>query len=301
MPAKKTPAPPPPAAKGKGPGTAVAKRAAPSNAVAAFGELPEELRGGFVATEGHGFTKDDLQIPFLRVLQKGHDQVNKRVAEKYIPGAEAGMLWNTATNQTWDAENGEGVLFVPVVYTPSYTEWKPDRGGFVKDHGPNAAIMSQTTRVEDGNRRLDVLPNGNVIQYAMQFYGFVVAEDGTIEADVAFPLTATQLKKARTLNGLIQGLRVTHPETGAKVNPKMYMRAYRISTVFESNDLGDWMGVRFAPGPFLLPFDEAEEVVPNGVAVAMRAMELERLFTAGRVKVQHEEVVDAEVVDDGVM
>ena len=46
---------------------------------------------------------DDMQIPFLRILQPLSPEVQKGDA-KFIKGASAGDLFNPVTQQVWDGE-----------------------------------------------------------------------------------------------------------------------------------------------------------------------------------------------------
>ena len=57
---------------------------------------------------------EDFAMPFLRVLGQLSPEINKRDA-KYVEGAEAGMIFNTVTKQTYDGEKGLNVI--PVSYT----------------------------------------------------------------------------------------------------------------------------------------------------------------------------------------
>ena len=115
----------------------------------------------FVQDSGMGLEnidRDDLAIPFLKLLQSGSDETKKRHA-KYVDGAEAGMFYNTVTKKLYDGE--KGILVVPVFYKMTYPEWAPferaEGRPIHTDRGPE--IMSQTTKA--GNK--DVLANGNEI------------------------------------------------------------------------------------------------------------------------------------------
>ena len=53
---------------------------------------------------------DDMQIPFLRIIQTTSPQLNKQESV-YIKGASGGDLFNTVTGEVWDRE--EGVYVIP--------------------------------------------------------------------------------------------------------------------------------------------------------------------------------------------
>ena len=52
---------------------------------------------------------EDMQIPFLRILQPLSPQLIKN-DPKFIKGASAGDIFNTVTGQFWEAEEGINVL-----------------------------------------------------------------------------------------------------------------------------------------------------------------------------------------------
>lgn len=246
------------------------------------------------AKQGNNFAKDDLTIPFLRVLQALSPQVQKR-GEQYVDGAEVGMLFDTASKALFPAEKAEdqpGVVFVPAWYTPSYVEFvlRESGGGFVRDHGTNAGILARTTR-DDKNR--EILPNGNQVVYSMMYYGFICfEEDGELNGEftaVALPLAGKQLKKGREWNTYMDKLRVEYQ--GATFNPPHYYTAFRLTTAYESNDKGNWYGINWEPiGP--------THDLPNGEAILNQASQFRESLSKGAVRAKMDEVVEAEITDD---
>jgi hypothetical protein len=70
----------------------------------------------FVSDSGMGLEnidRDDLALPFLKLLQSGSDETKKKHA-KYVEGAEAGMFYNTVTKKLYDGE--KGIQVIPVFY-----------------------------------------------------------------------------------------------------------------------------------------------------------------------------------------
>ena len=68
------------------------------------GNLPAEMN--FVQDAGAGLEnidKDDLALPFLKLLQSGSDETKKKHAN-YVEGAEAGMFYNTVTKRLYSGE-----------------------------------------------------------------------------------------------------------------------------------------------------------------------------------------------------
>ena len=89
------------------------------------------------------FDSEDLITPRLRILQSGSPQVKKQRPE-YIAGAEAGMIYNTASRNV--TEGGEGLLVVPCAFNKEFVEWIPQSagGGLVKRWGDDDSFKSYT-------------------------------------------------------------------------------------------------------------------------------------------------------------
>ena len=81
------------------------------------------------AGEGAAFSADEMQIPFVRLLQALSPQLNKKKAE-YIDGASSGDAFNNVTGQYWDGE--QGLTVIPCYQTTKYLEFTPREmgGGF---------------------------------------------------------------------------------------------------------------------------------------------------------------------------
>lgn len=266
----------------KVPGKAVATRAEETTAVAA--PLDADLLRQDAASDP-AFQRDDLAIPFLKVLQKASPEVNKRDAA-YVKGAEPGDLFNTVTSSLYKGE--AGAVVVPVHYEPSYVEWRPleQGGGFVKDHGTDDSLMASCVRDAKGR---DITPAGNQLVRSALYYVFLVDPETGASEQAAFSLKSTQLKKARKWNSLMAALRVTL-DSGEEIKPAMFYQAYRVSTVPESNDQGDWMGVKMASECPTLQ-------LPRGRELYLAAREFRALVQSGTVKAVPPQQAD-EVVDD---
>lgn len=255
-------------------GTSVAKRE--PSAVA----LPEGVSTAMLLADAAAapqFNKDDLAIPFLRVLQKGSPEVNKR-DDKYVEGAEVGMFFNTLTKELWDGEN-EGVVVIPSAYTPSYIEWWPRDSnlgkGIFKDHGVDSSILQQTKRDEKTNR--DTTPRGTEVVRSGQYFVKVVDPETGDTQDCVLALSGTQLKKSRNWNSLIKSLLVDRPDGQGKFNPAPFYMGYRLKTVYESNDKGDWMGVSISS-------DQPTIHYPKGGELYQAARQFAAMVSEGRAK-----------------
>lgn len=193
----------------------------------------QEQTTGFEATRA-----EDLGIPFLALLQKGSPEVDEDHADhetKGIEGAEAGMIINTVSRViVYGKDENEPLIFIPAFHEKLYQEWKAREsgGGFVQSHR-SAVILTKTSRNE---KNQDVLANGNTIITTAYFYGFALIGGEWVRT--ILPLQSTQLKKARGWLNMMHGIRI-----GGKM-PPMYSHAYRLTTVKESNEKGNWWGIK---------------------------------------------------------
>lgn len=181
-------------------------------------------------------TADDLTIPRLKILQALSPEVNKRDG-KYIEGAEAGDIVNTVTGRIYNEPCG-WVEVLPVAYRKFYLEWQPREsgGGLVQQH-TDAEILSKTTKDRTG---ADVLANGNYIQTSATHFCIVV-DDANSYYQVMIPMAGTQLKKSRNWNSVMATLKVKSSD-GRVFTPPTFSHKYKLSTVQESNDRGNWFG-----------------------------------------------------------
>jgi hypothetical protein len=262
------------------PGKAVAKVEQKSTAVQT---LSEEQLAALESQSEQQFSIDDLATPWLRVLQPLSGVVQKK-GEDYVEGAEPGMFFNTASKELWDGE--EGIHFIPVYHEPSYTEWtkgsKTVKSKFVKDHRTHAL----PTKQDDDNN--EVLANGNVLRFAHKYFGFVVnVEDGMV-VPVIFNLAGMQRRKARAWNTAMDAWREPRSNGQGTFKPQPFYGVYHITTVFESNDKGNWYGVNMPVRTHLT------KDLPNGWNIFQEAAAFALQAKAGDVK---EQVVEAEEVE----
>lgn len=270
-----------------------------TSAVASLDDVGALMEADATDSAGHGFEKGDIAIPFLRVLQSNSPQV-KRQNPAYLDGAEEGTFFNTVTQRLMDGD--QGIFFLPVVFQRQATLWWPretggpkGEKGFVREVPIPEAEKMLKDNTEKNEKGKDVVKEGvhkgQELVFAAMYYGFVAEEDGMFEP-VAFPLTFTQIKKARMWNALIVGARLPNSSGAGTYNPKMYGFAYRITTIPESNAKGSWSGVRITKDRPLLQYvaGKPTEVFPGGAQLYMAARDFEALMAQGRVKVKHEDL-----------
>jgi hypothetical protein len=271
-----------------------------SGAVATLEDVGELMEADAQEGGGHGFEKGDVAIPFFRVLQANSPQA-KRQNPAYVDGAVEGSFFNTVTSQVYDGENG--VDFLPIAFRRQATLWWPrvdapsGKKGFVTELPIPEAELLLKTNTEKNDKGKDVVKEGphagQELVFAAMYYGFVLGDNGSFEP-VAFPLTFTQIKKARMWNALIQGARLPNSSGVGTYNPKMSGFVYHLTTVPESNDKGSWMGVKIVRSSPLLEYRQGKptEVYPCGAQLYLAARDFEALFATGRVKVKQDDMND---------
>lgn len=257
--------------------------------------VSDEVRNAWVSAtaEDLGFAKSDVAIPFLRILQSNSPQAVKR-NDAYVDGAEPGDFINTATNRIYSGTTG--ALILPVQFQRSVTEWypRPEPGqppanagktGFVKDHGMDESLFAKCTKNAKGK---DITPTGTELVLAARYYSLVIDEETGGYSIVAFDLTSTQLKKARQWNALITDAMTINPNTGRLERPQPWGYSYRVTTVPEKNNKGEWFGVKIG-------YHKPTIDLKNGEALYMAGVDLKKLCIQDLVR-----TVDAEITtDDG--
>jgi len=184
----------------------------------------------FVSDSGMGLEtieKNDLALPFLKLLQSGSDETKKKHA-KYVEGAEAGMFYNTVTKKLYNGEKGIDVI--PVFYKMTYPEWAPfeKREGrpVHNDRGPD--IMGQTTQNEQNK---DMLANGNQIIKTANYFVII---NGDKPEKALLTMKSTGLKTSRQWNSLMEDQFENDPKTGKAVPAPMFSRVYKLNSVEQS-------------------------------------------------------------------
>ncbi|MEJ2248062.1 MAG: hypothetical protein P8Y70_00195 [Candidatus Lokiarchaeota archaeon] len=164
---------------------------------------------------------DDLNIPFLRIIQKLSPQIDETSSD-YIEHAKVGMFFNTITKKLYGME----INLVPFKYQKVWIEWKPNRGGFVASHKPDSIPVDQSDFSEWKY-------NNNIIQETLLFY--VIIADHPEEGPLVFALSSTGIKHGKTWNNLITNTRLPNGDRAP-----IYASVWNIQSVLCSNEQGSW-------------------------------------------------------------
>jgi hypothetical protein len=171
-------------------------------------EENEKALAAFAVEEGaeEHLSQEELELPFLRVAQKGSPQVDEDAPE-HIPGLKPGHYFNTVSG----ANYGDTIKVQVHGYFHNYVIWKGPKG-----NGEFSGTMSpdefrefeKTNKLErDGGDMVHVV-DGEEFRY-MDTRNFIVSlpeheEDGIM----IYPMSSTGIKAARKWNTLNMGRRV---------------------------------------------------------------------------------------------
>jgi hypothetical protein len=108
-------------------------------------------------------------------------------------------------------------------------------GGFKGEIPANSPLIHRTTR--SGSK--EMLPNGNELVKSVQYFCFIVDDDGSYQP-VVIDMKSTQLKVAKRWNTQIAMQKIKHPETGMLSPVPIFATMWRLFSVEESNDQGSW-------------------------------------------------------------
>jgi hypothetical protein len=246
----------------------LAKKPAAGMAVYDYGE---DAGAGF-----EGTSQADYAIPFLSVLQTNSPEVEKN-NDRFIEGAEAGMLFNTVSKELYDGD--EGIVFVPCDRAHQFVEWKPREsgGGFVGVFSPDSDMveLAKKQSVEFGRLKTD---EGNDLIETFYMYGLLLRDfegQGGYEF-VMIPFASTKIKVYRQI--------MYRMRTQAGV--PLFANRLQITSVPQKNNKGSFYNFKIEPAgedvessllppvvdgepnPIMLAAKEFREQVKSGIARA---------------------------------
>lgn len=193
----------------------------------------EDVGAGF-----EDFTSDDLQIPFINILQSLSHQVDEDDA-LYIKGAKPGMMFNSVTEEIFDGK--EGIAFIPVHRVHSYIEWVPrdQGGGFVDQYPPNHPMVM----AEKENSAFGEMKNpdtGNDLVDTFTVFGLRVMPDEGYEP-VVISFSKTQIGPYRKWMSRAKSIKMKNKD-GRMVTPPLFSHIYRLTLRQFENNKGKWYG-----------------------------------------------------------
>ena len=209
-------------------------------------------------------TTDDMQIPFIRIIQALSPQLQKD-DPLYIKGAEQGDIFNTVSQEVFKQD--EGVIVVPAFFEKKFLEFqlRSSGGGFVRELAADDKDITMTSR--EGT--IELLPNGNELVRTHQHLVIAQSADGTIAPSV-LDMKKTQLKVSRRWNTLKNSARLP---SGALM--PIYGTAWQVTTVLEANDQGKWFNYKL---------DRVNDITPEIEKMMLEARNMYQGVSKGEVK-----------------
>jgi hypothetical protein len=242
-------------------------------------QLPAALLEEMEADSGDGLqnvTTADMAIPFLRILQQMSPQLNKREGA-YVEGAEEGMVFNTVTGEVWGADTG--LIFIPCAFNFRHIQWKDrkDGGGIVNSYPRGVELPAYET--DDRNKMRTA--EGHILAPTAEHYGIIYDPASGYAEQAVIAMSSTQLKCSRKWNSLMSQ-QILKTKQGNRTAPS-YSRMYRLKTVGESNDDGNWSN-----------WNVTLEGVVQDADVYRMARQFAKSVNSGEVQAKHTAPADEE-------
>jgi hypothetical protein len=184
---------------------------------------------GMAGAGYEGMTAQDVQIPFLRILQALSPQVTEG-GDEFVPGAKPGYFFNSLTNRVY----GNSISLIPVKFETLWLEWTTgERGKLVARHAPGSITII------DGPNYKKYTESGNEIVETMMFYCLVAG--ATEEGVIIFSLSKTGIKHGKRWNTLISTTKLPNGKTAP-----YFSSVWTLKTQLNKNEKGVWytLGVK---------------------------------------------------------
>ncbi len=220
------------------------------------------------------YGSDDLVIPFLRIIQALSPEIDKN-DPKFIPGAEKGDIFNTATGKVYP----KTFIVIPCVFQKVYLEWTPRAkgGGLVANLGNDPVCLEGTSR--DPNTGRDVNEAGNEIVQTNNHYVIVVDEEtGEMEQGV-ISMSSSALRISKGWNSKVASVTAKHPQTGKVIPMPPYFYSYSVKSVNQRNDKGNWE-------TWQIEQDKKLQEMKGGYDFGAAAKNFREIILSGKTKLQ---------------
>ena len=210
------------------------------------------------------FKAGDTLVPYLQIVQSTSAYV-KRADASFIAEAREGDIIDTLSLKLRPSAH-----VIPVKFDTTYTEWKPNQGGIVKQWGTDSSGYDRA-RGDYGAKTTEA--GTEIVPYAT-YYCLLLDDEGGSQP-VVLSLKGTEFKKSRRWNGLLS-TEMRGPN-GQPFIPPYYARVFVLTTVPESNDQGSWSGWKIEPETFTLG-------LPNGKYLFEKAKAFRESIVAGTTR-----------------
>lgn len=186
---------------------------------------------------GYSTRAEDSLIPILGILQDNSGEVKKK-HDRYIEGAEAGMLIIRSLKKIFAAEGPEeGLPFQPAGFQHMWVEWQGDPGeGVPVAQFPFDDRPMDAEEVEDPqnpDRRFWQRPNGNRLVDTRYHYGAAIV--GGKLTQLVVPFAGTNHTISRQWTSLMKEFYLPNG-----MRAPSWFRAYRLRTQFQQRGSQSW-------------------------------------------------------------
>jgi hypothetical protein len=193
-----------------------------------------------------GADKDSYAIPFLIVLQP----LSPVVVDETIPGAKAGMILNSVTNELFNE-----LFLIPCAFQRRWIRWgaREAGGGFKGEFTtPQAKDIQARGEVKELEGRLYYPEQDGSInpkksdRLSDTRSHYVLGLRDIKEPGFSFPallaLTSTGIKVSKNWMSRMEGIRLRKggKPDGELYNPPSFSHVYRLTSIKEQNEKGTW-------------------------------------------------------------
>lgn len=205
---------------------------------------------------GAGFedmTQDELAMPFIIILQANSPQVMDGSGQE-VPGAKAGMLFNTVTREIYEAKD-KGVRFIPVHRAQQFIEWRKrdEGGGLVAVYDPTDPFVIEARKGAPRFGKIDLSKKkdheDNELAETFNVPGLLIVDDEQLEPAV-LSFTSTAIKHYKRWMTQASSI-IGRDAENRRVKAPLFSHVYTLKTGMEENNEGQkWYGWRigFANG-----------------------------------------------------
>lgn len=194
--------------------------------------MPDYLKKDGPGKGNENVQTEDLVIPRLGIIQDLSPQLDADDAEKFIPSAKVGQLFNSLTKELYDS-----VLLCNLFFRKEWTVFvKRKAGGGFRGAYPTEAEAVAAVEASDSPQDMEVVETGQ--HFCLLLSGPV---EQKVLGEVVVSCTITKLKVSRNWNSLIR-LR----------GGDRYAGTWNLGVVKEKNKAGQpYRNFAVTPGPWV--------------------------------------------------
>lgn len=224
--------------------------AAEKKALAKVEEGALALAGGYGEYENDGFDNvdaSDLSIPFLTVMQSNSPEIKPEA--KGGLGLQIGQLLNTVTQESFDGE--EGVGLVPAITKHEWVEWAPrDSGeGFIARYDCDDPLILNAKSTQ----KFGEYKNGsNNLVETYYIYGVLYdVETSESLGPAVISFSKTKIKRYKRLMSALRAFQLKVPgENGGqprRITPPLYAHSLVVCSCDDKNNHGEFQNFNIVP------------------------------------------------------